>query len=164
MEQNLNRIAEAELTTSAVGFGNTLLAVVSLPSEVETYIADNNLSFGKWYCGGSRPTPIQLTDFKFHSYWGWSLIFSDKTMYRCSLPFWWSEVEEPKEIIEVSTVEVDNKKERDKEYYKLKSRHELLCQKKLELMRQGKNTLMRNAYINQELELLRSKLSEYRTS
>ena len=161
MEQNLNRITEAELTTSAVGFGNTLLAVVSLPSEVENYIAENKLSFGKWYDGGGIPK--QLTDFRFHSYWGWSLIFSDNTMYRCSLPFWWNEIEEPNRSEEMHVIEIDNRKERDKEYYKLKSRHELLCQKKLELMRQGKNTLMRNAYINQELDLLRSKLSEYRS-
>lgn len=158
----MNRNTNADVTTSSGGENKPMLAVVSLPAEVENYIAENKLSFGKWYDGGGISK--QLTDFEFHPYWGWSLIFSDKTMYRCSLPFLWNEIDEPKQSEEMHVIEIDNRKERDKEYYKLKSRHELLCQKKLELMRQGKNTLMRNAYINQELDLLRSKLSEYRSS
>jgi len=58
--------------------------------------------------------------------------------------------------------QINKRKEHDSEYYKLKSRHENLCKKKLELMAKGKNKLMRNAYINQELDLIRSKLSEYK--
>lgn len=167
MEQNLNSSTEAQLTTSAVGFGNTLLAVVSLPSEVEKFMTDNKLEFGKWYSPfkDGRCHCQKLTDFVFHNYWGWQLVFHTKVKYTIeSRGFTWFEVSEPKTEMGNTTFETDNRKELDKDYYKLKSRHELLCRKKLELMRQGKNTTMRNAYINQELEMLRSQLSGYRSS
>jgi hypothetical protein len=132
------------------------------PVEIKEYINKHALSFGRWYCGGNRPSPIQLTGYKFDPYWGWSLVFSDKTKYRCSLPFWWNEAEPIKEVNKYSNLQINKRKEHDSEYYKLKLRHEILCKKKLELMTKGKNKLMRNAYINQELELIRSKLSEYK--
>lgn len=136
-------------------------AIDSLPTEVQNYITDNKLSFGKWYCGGGHPR--QLINFELDPYWGWSLIFSTKVKYRCSLPFWWNEIEPPKQVVEVVELEIDNRKEVDAEYHHLKERHKSLCLKKLELMRKGKNTSIRNAYINQELQLLRSQLSAYRS-
>lgn len=140
---------------------NPLLSAVFLPSEVGRFMSENKLSFGKWYDGGGIPK--QLNDFVHNYYWGWSLVFNDKTQYRISLPFYWSEVEEPKQkVIEEYYKEI--RKPRDADYYKIKTRHEILCQKKLELNRQGKNTTMRNAYINQELEILRSQPSEYAVS
>lgn len=135
-----------------------MLSAISLPPEVYTFMSENKLSFGKWYDGGGIPK--QLNDFHYSYYWGWSLVFSDKTQYRVSLPFYWKEVEEPKQKIVERCFE-ETKKPTDANYYKIKLRHEILCQKKLELNRQGKNTTMRNAYVNQELEMLRSQLSEY---
>lgn len=154
-------MTKVKLKPKSPNDANPLLSAVSLPSEVEKYMSDNKLVFGKWY--GAGGIPQQLTDFKYNYYWGWSLVFSDKRQYRITLPFYWNEVEEPKQKIIQQHYE-ETRKKRDADYYKIKSRHEILCQKKLELNRQGKNTTMRNAYINQELEMLRSQLSEYGVS
>lgn len=158
---------ETSNNNETAAFGNTMIAVVSLPSEVEKFMTDNKLEFGKWYSPFKDGSCYchKLTDFVFHNYFGWQLVFHTKVKLTIeSRDFTWFEVSEPKTEMENTTVETDNRKELDKDYYKLKSRHELLCRKKLELMRQGKNTTMRNAYINQELEMLRSQLSGYRSS
>lgn len=131
----------------------------SIPSEISEYMKKYNLSFGKWYTYQKGIKPFQLVDFKLNSFQEWSLVFSSKTLHSIYKKFTWIEVEAPEHK------EPDNYtksgKQKDKEYFKLKTRHETLCLKKLELNRQGKNTLIKNAYINQELELLRLKMSEY---
>lgn len=124
------------------------------------YIVKYNLAVGKYYSSGLG-RPLRLIGFTKDAY-SCFLVFDDKTKYSISHVFWWKQTKRPYNR-KSKTIDTNaGKKDFDKEYYYLTSRHRILCDKKLELNRQDKSTLMRNAYINQELDCIRTKLSEYK--
>jgi len=151
-----------EASTNVLPFAKRMLGEDYLPIEIQNYLNEYNIQFGKWYVHSKGGTPMQLTDFKFHPYWEDYILMFGKVGYRIALPFTWHEVQEPIKVVKESVFIEDERKEKDTNYYKLKTEHETLCKKKLDLHRQGKNTLMRNAYINQQLDVIREQLSKYK--
>lgn len=131
------------------------------------YLAANKIILGGYYKSGDNGQPLQAVSVVRYGYTSvrngeYGVKFSDGSSYPMAHPFWWVPCEAPQEPNKVEEVVDDTRKEHDDRYYKAKERHIELCNKKLELNRIGKNTTMRNAYINQELESLRSIIREYK--
>ena len=81
--------------SSIFAFNRADLARYPMPPVVAAYIKENNLSFDAWYSSGAYSPALQLVDFCRDAYWGWMLVFSDRSRYACTTPFWWSPVAAP---------------------------------------------------------------------
>lgn len=127
------------------------------------YITQNKIIIGECYgfkSIGYLKDHVVVGIFK-NKYGEWSIRFADRSYH--PMVFRWDRIffKEPP-AIETLYVEIDDRKEPNANYYKLKERHRVLCNKKLEINRTGRNTTMRNAYINQELEGIRDELRMYK--
>jgi len=134
------------------------------PKEVTEYMINNNINIGGWYAlGGEDGIKKQIISVELNDYWGWQIVLDDKSKFRISLP-WWNvsttapaqKEEEDEELV------VDNRKNHDAIFFKIKERYRIVCDKKSLMYSKGKGNNMRNAYYSQELDLLRSQLSQYK--
>lgn len=121
----------------------------------------SELELGKWYKTDSNEV-LQVIRIKENRWGEMAAFMNDGRHYSYAYDFdMFHEVSAPSTPLEEIISPVEEEKQKDSKYWMLKLRHQELCDKKLALYRQGKNKNMRVAYINQELEGIRSELSKY---
>lgn len=137
------------------------------PQEVINFFKECNLNVGDFYTSTRDKNSTlrsQVLGYNFDNYWNEYFVIFDNC--RVSFSRWlicgWIKCKETAHEKATFEVNPNTKNEHDADYYRIKKRHTELCQKKLKIMEQGKNKSMRNAYINQELEMLREKLFQYK--
>lgn len=131
-----------------------------------SYLAKNGIIIGECYnlTGCGYDANWIVTGVAKNKYNEWCVVFANKVTH--PMVHSWSCKMDIKPIKVVAVVEDHESAllDHDSRYSKLSKRHSELCGKKLRMNEQGKNTTMRNAYINQELEVLRAELRKYKSA